>query len=292
MKKLIYLLLSLLVFTGCREKLIDTTDLNIPERLVVGCFISPQDDTLYATVTLSRALYGQSIFDEWQHPKVNNATVTIRSGGNSAVFSYNTDLQRYILPATAMPIVAGQTYTLEVTTPDGKRVDAQCTVPSATNLQFEAFGNIVAPQPGGDTWGRSINVDFRWQGQPDKNRFYRLNYAQILEEGAFRGEYWQNAYLGATQFYADTERENKRFRVFERVGLVFVGGDGYRLRIKGVLQELDENSYRYFTSVSKQLQVGADGFSEPVVIFTNINNGLGCFGASYQYTVLSDTLAF
>lgn len=292
MKKLAHLLLSFLVLTSCREKLIDTTDLNIPERLVVGCFISPQDDTLYATVTLSRPLYGQSIFDEWQHPKVTNATVTIRSGGNSAVFSYNVDLQRYILPATAMPIVAGQTYTLEVTTPDGKRVDAQCTVPSPTNLQFEVLGNIVAPQPGGDTWGRSIDADFRWQGQPDKNRFYRLNYAQILEEGAFRGEYWQNAYLGATQFYADTERENKRFRVFERVGLVFVGGDGYRLRLKGVLQELDENSYRYFSSVSKQLQVGADGFSEPVVIFSNVNNGLGCFGASYQYTVLSDTLAF
>ncbi|MBA4303314.1 MAG: hypothetical protein C0424_03705 [Sphingobacteriaceae bacterium] len=292
MKKLAYLLFSLLVFTGCREKLIDTTDLNIPERLVVGCFISPQDDTLYATVTLSRPLYGQSIFDDWQHPKVTNATVTIRSAnGNSAVFSYNVDLQRYLLPASAMPIVAGQTYTLEVTTPDGKRADAQCTVPTPANFQFEVLGSLVPPT-NNDPFSRALNVDFRWQGQPDKNRFYRLNYAQILESGTWAGEYWQNTFLGSNQFYADTERENKRFRVFERISLVFTTTDGYGLRIKGVLQELDENSYRYFTSVSKQLEVGADGFSEPVVIFSNVNNGLGCFGASYQYTLLSDTLAF
>lgn len=292
MKKLAYLLLSLLVFTGCREKLIDTTDLNIPERLVLGCFISPQDDTLYATVTLSRPLYGQSIFDDWQHPKVTNATVTIRSAdGTSAVFGYNVDLQRYFLPATAMPIVAGQTYILEVTTPDGKRADAQCTVPTPANFQFEVLGSLVPPA-NNDPFSRALNVDFRWQGLPDKNRFYRLNYAQILESGPWAGEYWQNSYLGATQFYADTERENKRFRVFERISLVFTTTDGYGLRIKGVLQELDENSYRYFTSVSKQLEVGADGFSEPVVIFSNVNNGLGCFGASYQYTLLSDTLAF
>lgn len=292
MKKLAYLLFSLLVFTGCREKLIDTTDLNIPERLVVGCFISPQDDTLYATVTLSRPLYGQSIFDDWQHPKVTNATVTIRAAdGTSAVFSYNMDFQRYFLPATAMPIVAGQTYTLEVSTPDGKRVDAQCTVPSPANFQFEVLGSLVPPT-NNDPFSRSLNVDLRWQGLPDKNRFYRLNYAQLLENGSWAGEYWQNTFLGANQFYADTERENKRFRVFERISLVFTTTDGNGLRIKGVLQELDENSYRYFTSVSKQLEVGADGFSEPVVIFSNINNGIGCFGASYQYTVLSDTLAF
>jgi len=291
MKKWTYLLFSVLVFSGCREKLIDTTDLNIPERLVVGCFISPQDDTLQATVTLSRPLYGQSIFNEWQHPKVSNATVTIRSGGNSAVFSYNATLEKYVLPATAMPIIAGQTYTLEVSTPDGKRVDAQCTVPSPANFQFEVLGSLVAPA-NNEPFSRALNVDFRWQGLPDKNRFYRLNYAQLLENGMFAGEYWQNTYLGATQFYADTERENKRFRVFERISLVFTTSDGNGLRIKGVLQELDENSYRYFSSMSKQLQVGADGFSEPVVIFTNVNNGLGCFGASYQYTVLSDTLAF
>lgn len=291
MKKWTYLFFSVLVFSGCREKLIDTTDLNIPERLVVGCFISPQDDTLQATVTLSRPLYGQSIFNEWQHPKVSNATVTIRSGGNSAVFSYNATLEKYVLPATAMPIIAGQTYTLEVSTPDGKRVDAQCTVPSPANFQFEVLGSLVAPA-NNEPFSRALNVDFRWQGLPDKNRFYRLNYAQLLENGMFAGEYWQNTYLSATQFYADTERENKRFRVFERISLVFTTSDGNGLRIKGVLQELDENSYRYFSSMSKQLQVGADGFSEPVVIFTNVNNGLGCFGASYQYTVLSDTLAF
>lgn len=291
MKKLAYLLLSLLAFTGCREKLIDTTDLNIPERLVVGCFISPQDDTVYATVSLTRPLYGQSIFDEWQFQKVNNATVIIRSNGNSAVFSYNADLQRYFLPATAMPIVGGQTYTLEVSTPDGKRVDAQCTVPGPANFQFEVLGSMVPPS-NNNPFSRAANVDFRWQGLPDKNRFYRLNYAQLLENGSWAGEYWQNTFLGSNQFYADTERENKRFRVFERISLVFTTTDGNGLRIKGVLQELDENSYRYFTSVSKQLEVGADGFSEPVVIFSNINNGLGCFGASYQYTLLSDTLAF
>lgn len=286
MKKLFPYLLLLLASTACRETVISTADINIPEKLVVGCFISPQDDTLYATVTLSKPLYKRNR-NQYEFETVTNATVQISDGSSNATFTYNSDLDRFVLPAASFAIQPGTTYQLEVSTPDGKRTKASTTVPVAQDFNFTLQLNSTATNPEES----SYMMDARWQGVPGPERFYRFIYGikTTYDFGDF--EEWPNSdEWNQMQFFSDAEQENRQFRFRE---IVYLGwrrpGTTSQSRVTGLLQELDVHSYRYFTSLAAQITTGG-GFSEPVVVYSNIEDGLGCFGSHYQYKIQRDSL--
>jgi hypothetical protein len=288
MKKLLPLLLLLVVITACRETVISTAKINIPEKLVVGCFINPQDDTLYATVTLSKPLYKRNN-NPFDFDIINNATVQISDGNNSTNFTFNSDLERYILPAASFNIVAGSTYTLTVSTPDGKRVIASTTVPTVQNFNYSF---TVTPQEPLNEFEKRALLEARWQGVAGPDRFYRFNYGVKTSSELFVDEYWPNSdeWNGA-QFYSDAQQENRLFRFRENIYLGWVGepGNETTTSLTGLLQELDVHSFRYFRSLAAQLNTSG-GFSEPVVVYSNVEGGLGCFGSSFEYEIQRDSL--
>jgi hypothetical protein len=286
MKKLFPILFLLLANTACRETVISTADINIPEKLVVGCFINPQDDTLYATVTLSKPLYKRNS-NQYDFETVTNASVQISDGSTSATFTYNSDLGRYLLPRVSFNIQAGRSYQLEVSTPDGKRVKASTTVPELQNFNFtlqltNATTNAEESQ---------YLMDARWQGVPGPERHYRFIYGIRTISNWDDYEYWPNAdEWNPSQYFSDLTQENRNYRFRETV----YGGwrspfDSTQISLTAVLQELDVHSYRYFTSLAAQLNT-TGGFSEPVVVYSNIENGLGCFGSHFQYKIQRDSL--
>lgn len=286
MKKSFFFLL-LLASTACRETVISTADINIPVKLVVGCFISPQTDTLTASVTLSKPLYTRTNTDTFEN--VTNANVQITDGSQTAVFSYDSNRALYFLPSSQFDIAPGLTYSLVVTTPDGKRATATCTVPTAKNLNFSLTAS-EAPNSV-DEWGNYGQVEARWTAPGDVERFYRFNYALVTELTNTTEVSWQNtAPFYNTQFLRDSESTNGLFRFRETFYLGFQDPwSSSTQRVEGLLQELDRNSYFYFSSLANQLNT-AGGFGEPTVIYTNVEGGLGCFGAHYEYRLLSDTL--
>jgi hypothetical protein len=56
-------------------------------------------------------------------------------------------------------------------------------------------------------------------------------------------------------------------------------------RLDGYLLNVDENYYRYHDGVARQDEVRDNPFAEPVPIPTNIQGGLGCFGAYNRSTL-------
>jgi hypothetical protein len=48
------------------------------------------------------------------------------------------------------------------------------------------------------------------------------------------------------------------------------------------LKEITEDLYRYYYSYEEHLYAKDDPFSEPVTVFSNVNNGLGIVGAFAQ----------
>jgi len=288
MKKLFPLLCLLLAGSACRETLVSTADLNIPVKLVVGCFINPQDDTLYATVTLSKPLYKRNNNPN-EFESVTNATVQISNGSNTANFTFNNNLQQYILPTADFSIAAGSTYNLTVSTPDGKRVTSSTTVPASQNFNHTVTITPIVPV---DENGRRALLDARWQGVPGPDRYYRFIYGIRTHGGFFENEYWPNSDAWNTaQFFSDAQQENRLFRFRENIYLGWAGepGNETTTAVTALLQELDVHSYRYFTSVAAQLNT-IGGFSEPVVIYSNIEAGLGCFGSNFQYKNERDSL--
>lgn len=289
MKKLLLPLFGLLIASSaCRETVISTADINIPVKLVVGCFINPHDDTLYATITLSKPLYKPNN-SPFEFDIVNNATVQISNGSNTANFVFNSDLQKYQLAASDITITPGSSYTLTVSTPDGKRVTASTVVPAAQNFNFSL---AITPETSVDEFDRRALLDARWQGVPGPDRYYRFIYGIKTSNEFFIDEYWPNSdSWNGTQFYSDAQQENRLYRFRETIYLGWLGepGNETTTSVTGLLQELDVHSFRYFSSLAAQLTTGG-GFSEPVVVYSNVEGGLGCFGSNYQYKIQRDSL--
>lgn len=294
MKKYILTLLTLglLAFTSCRETVISTADIKIPERLVLGCFISPQDDTINASLSLSRPLYGRRVDNwDWQFEMVTNATLRLSDGSNTVTLSYNAANEVYQIPTSSLPIVGGKTYTLTAETPDGKRIKASCTVPSAQNFN----ARIQATSTNNSSnWDWRIRYTASWDRLPGPQRFFRLNPGYNYSNSSFNNEWFSYSTaenLFEPQFYSDNDLVNGQFLVRQELFPGWGGPGTTRYALNGMLQELDEHSFRYLSSLRAQYLSGTGGFSEPVVVYSNVENGIGCFGASYKYQITGDTLS-
>src|SRR5688572_12054191 len=118
-KTYLLILFVLPLFYSCTK---DATGIKLPEtdpKLVVGCFISPDDPEIIATVAQSNPIFGSG------HNNKNTITlpeaeVKISDGVNTATLPYDDVTERFRISTSALPIVAGKTYTINVTAPNVK----------------------------------------------------------------------------------------------------------------------------------------------------------------------------
>lgn len=286
------MMMGSIALTGCRETVISTADIKIPEKLVLGCFISPQDDTIRATLTLSRPIYGRrgNAWD-WEFDQVTNAVVRLTDGTNTATLVYNSTEEAYILPAAALPIVAGGRYTMTVEAPDGKRVRASCTVPATQNYapQIQTTG-VGSTQ----RWDWRIRITANWQRLPGEQRYFSFSPGYYIHNPSFGSDWVENSWSDnffSMKFYSDQDLVNGQFQHREELYPSSIGPGLNKYAMYGSLKELDVHSYRYLSSLQAQYQSGTGGFAEPIVVYSNVEDGIGCFGATNTYVVRGDTLS-
>ena len=286
MNKLIYLLFVLgFAMSSCQETLITNVQIDEDPKLVVGCFINPNDSVIKATLSESRLLYRPNS-QEWG-AQISDATVVISNGSIEKPLVWSgsgvAGVGAYYLPTSEMPIVPGQTYTLRVTHPDGRVVIGTTTVPAVQNFTPSVSAALVTRQN-----EDFIIVNASWRGQASQVRYYRFNYGITSISGPNQNFYFMNNdFSNTTQYLTDRDAADKLMTFREENYYWNQSGSGDR--VIGQLQELDENSYFYLTSLAGQGY--NDGpFSEPAPIISNIEGGLGCFGSSYSYVVFSDSI--
>jgi hypothetical protein len=75
-------LASIFFFTSCKSLV---TDIDIPynDRLVVQCFISPQDTLLEVSVTQTAPVIGEVLDGAERYPNILNANVVLSDGQKS-----------------------------------------------------------------------------------------------------------------------------------------------------------------------------------------------------------------
>lgn len=284
MKKLIYLLFVLgFGMSSCQETLITNVELDEDPKLVVGCFLNPNDSVIKATLSESRLLYRTSS-QEWGE-QIANATVIISNGSQEKQLVWSgSGVQGnggYFLSASEMPIVPGQTYTLRVTHPDGRVVMASTTVPAVRNFAPSVSAALVTRQN-----EDFIIVNAAWRGQTGQTRYYRFNYGISSISSPNQSVYFMNSdFSNTAQYLTDRDAPDKLMTFREESYFWNQPGGGKRLQAQ--LQELDEHSYFYLSSLAGQ-GYNEGPFSEPAPIISNIQGGLGCFGSSYSYLVFSD----
>lgn len=267
---LIYSLVSLclMICASCEKVVTDVDIPDTPSKLVVFAFISPEDTLISIKVGQSAPVYGERITTR----DISNATVVMSSGGTSVTAIQNMGFNGYTIPASALPIVAGGTYKLDVSTPDGRRVTATCTVPTAP-VVIDAAEYLKRPSPD-NPGSNEYRLLCKWADQPGVKNYYRLDVNMV---GAFVSDNdtifrYSEMQKGVTDDAgADGQQQSL---LFDQVDF-YDNSDNYALEY--TLLVTDKGYYDYHESRFRY--TGDDPFSEPVIVKSNIEGGLGCFGA-------------
>lgn len=296
-KYILLILLLIILLPACEDFFlteVDNVDLpGFKPQLVVNAYISPQDTVIRVWVTRS-APHVQNPQD--YVPVGADASVFIAKKGESFVQLHYDESRSFVIDAEDFPIESDTYYLLQVETPRGEYVEAECYVPGFETVEM----NISAPVSSTSNWGEQQNTVV-WQvsitDEADK-LYYRtggyLRPYQILSDGdslhilaggihdiylekgdeffpdnagskyAFRGNYYNNFYY--TSYPGDPNYYE--MEVVERIDSVYI-----------YIMKTDYHYYQFHSSVENYYYHDDDSpFSENVHIYSNIKGGLGAFG--------------
>ena len=291
-------------FMGCDSlrNEVDPSQLALDSaKLVVTGFLSPQDVVLAVKLSRSKTVVGDSLGQSITNNSVTNATVTLTDGNRSVPLLYNNSLfpgdsarPYYSASAKTLPIVAGHTYTLTVTIPNGQRASSICTIPAPVKPIGITFDSLT------ETRTRRFYVRTIWQDPAKQTNFYQLG-------GTFR--YITNCSTCQAEEMNLLSFDDDNRGLFSDVGMegtvmggisrAYLNGSNatgnqqatFTNRYKNAsvvvnLMTVDESYYRYRQAVIKQGRVRNNPFAEPVLIPSNIEGGVGCF-AGYNNSTLT-----
>ncbi len=301
MKALAFAAISMFALTGCQQSLreeVTPQALAGADKLIVTGFISPQDTTLSVSVTRSQAIAESGTL---LGSAVTDASVTLSDGGTSVVLRFNAKRGRYEADAKKWPVLSGHRYSLDVQTPDGQRVSGSCTVPQPVALRNVRLDSSVAADGSKRFFAR-----YTWQDAPDGKGQFQTAGTFVFVKGcaACRAEAVLAQQLesvpvsfgSSTHLSAWVAGETTGGTTLETKGTLTTtepqgsfGGTYQRATVKATLLHVEEVYARYHQAVEKATSTEATPFSEPVLIPTNLEGGLGCFSA-YTRTSLTVTL--
>jgi hypothetical protein len=268
MKKLLYILpLFSLAFFSCEQD----ANVDVPEvdpQLVINCFITPQDSFIRAAISTSAPVFNSNI----AHGPVTDATVTLYGNSSSVTLVYNATTQWYEVAASSFPILPGNEYHIVVSTPSGLNADAYATVPANPPVNF---AGTVTESVVNNGWGDEIESRFEYSiddqaGQADFYRLvpYQVVYSTWSVDTSLNRVGWE---LFSDE-NADGAHLTRNFTsYFYSSGDSLIAHDYWLLHC-------NYDYYRFHRSIENYS--GDNPFAEPTLIYDNVNNGLGIFGAA------------
>ena len=294
-----------IALSSCESLVTTLPDDKLPKtesKLVVQSFISPQATATVVVVTESEPLFSTSNSGV---SVIKNALVKISDGSKEAVIPFDSLSNLYSIAKERFTIVAGKTYS--VTVSDGKRnVSATCKVPASLASMTDYAIDTIS-QNNGFTNDTILNLKMKWQDIPSEVNYYRVRASANIEysvrEVDNAGAWTERRVRNRINFrWEDTIGRNDFQSDANLDGAIFTSPSGRitlpsaslytdpktnstktfypRNKIINVIMEVsnsDEAYYKYHRSLETS---GNDNpFTEPSLVFTNVNNGLGCFAA-------------
>ncbi len=290
LKLFIALIISQLAIVSCKSLVKEIDPSILPQtdsKLVVACFISPQDTVLSAKVTETKILIGSTgdIKDD-----ITNASVSLSNGTKTVPLVYNKSLGYYRALPAQLPILAGNTYFITVSTPDGRKVNATTSVPSNIAIKEVKIDSAKTTdiQRGTAATNTEYTVKVIWLDRAGEANFYRgisiFDFLyQLPDPKNAKNTILMPVYSVVDLRTIDDKGTDGQLislsRTFQLNNIANPQGVQKGLNnIKVGLFQTDISYYNYHTSLRKQRE-NNNPFAEPVLLFTNINGGFGCFGA-------------
>lgn len=281
MKKIfnIILIISAFFITACETD----ADIEIPSqepKYVLSSFINVNDDEQLFSLTLSDPIFDGVKYDN--SSQVTNAIIKISDGTKTVKLYYNANLYSYVLSKDSMLIESDRTYTVNLSH-DGKTINTNfrtVTNSPITNIDIK-IDSIVE----GDEFGSNLITYYaytKWQDVAGEKNYYCLTFNGLVITpmgdtiSDTYSDIYNNVYVSDEGF--DGQMMNATVETYPGYFAEFNSGYvGFQISVSKV----DEHYFKYFKSL--QNYGGDDPFSEPSLIYSNINNGLGVIGSYKPY---------
>lgn len=247
---------------------------------------------------------------------LTTATVTISDGEATARLSYQKLNEVYELSTKDFPVRAGGTYTLTVSE-GGKTARATCTIPMRqvpiksfrldSTETDNSFGNVGKN-------GKKLAIDFTWDDPTGEPNYYRVNVYEVLDVPSFiynpaDTTFTETRRIVTNYFRIDRQNFRSTFQNDKNIdGTTFSSPlfehpsslDNYntiltvngkvtkpsrgpeRIGVYLLLNNTDQPYFDFHRSLERYQN--DNPFTEPSLLYTNVEGGLGAFGG-YNQTV-------
>lgn len=265
---LVFFLTIALGFSSCTND----AEVEVPtedKKLAISCFISPSDAMIRCLVGHSLPIYGTNEFD---FPIVTDAEVVISNGEVSASLVYDEASQYYLLDQTLMPIEAGRTYTLRVSSAEFGVATSSTTIPAVAAVPQEATATL-------DVQDNSFGFNYRYANklawldpQPSLFNYYQVSARMYGVANGSPTEIEMGLEL-INDGSLDDGKIISRSDLFHSDSLA---------EAVVVFKLLTCNKDYYEFHRTAYSQGNNSPFTEPVIMYDNVENGFGCFGGYLQ----------
>ena len=288
MKKIIHFI-TLLAFALCLGSCVETLsmkDIGIKPKLVLYCFLSPQYDTISVSLSNSQPLFSSNR----GIAAIKNAVVEISNNNLHWVqIPYDKNSQHYLLLQSQFPIIEGKTYYIRASAPDYESISASCTVPFWREIDLKPEVELVLTPR--DYPYSAIDLSLSWKDYPNEENYYALmNYSFTdFSYDDYFNKSFQMDYLRGENYevvISDEGKNGKKMKVFmESTSIASLSEfEDYCSQYDSVyiiFIQADKNAFLYENSADAAM--GMDELSifmlEPALIYNNIKDGYGIFGA-------------
>lgn len=276
---LLFLFATMLFLSACSEDFFEqTVEIDLPEhipQLAITSQMAASDSAVWLYLTQS-----QGILENGQPDYIEDATVELFKNGELWQTLPYVDDRFY---ANELNEAIGQepaTYQFRVSATGFPDLEASQVMPSAVpiiNATYEPEGALDLDGERVD----EINIEFEDIGGED-------NYYQISVY--VESEFWSNNVyltpldpiaeeLSGKQFLKDDSFDGKKYTW--RVGMYpYELSPGEDQEIVVRLQSISRDKYFYERSVSLASEANDNPFAEPVIVYSNVTDGLGVFSLS------------
>ena len=271
----IFLLFISLFFASCSDDGFlsveeDIANIPVSNAPTITAFLCPQDTVHKISISHTRPVVGKNTYPEWSK-NVGKAivtlsngeqTVTLKSGGNSSGY--------FSIKAKDFKVEAGKTYTLNVTTYDGQKAEATCTIPlNRVDLKRVDTKEVT------DAKYQEKKYLITWQDIPNEQNYYAV-YVATKEV--------RRTYTYVSQEYSEqtiSDQGNEGGKMITKKNFYMTGRQNftngeYRATEIQILNT-DINFYRYHKDLEILTISGDNPLVEPINIYSNIKGGFGVF---------------
>ncbi len=266
MKKLVLFSALVFFFAACEK----TSDIEVPPNPPMMAVFGFVEEGSMVVIRLEEVVpvFGKTKRDP---VPVSGALVVIREGTNYDTLTESQGNPGMYGGFNMVFGKAGKFYELEVKKAGFPDLKASCRVPDfVPNSVTHSYVAVPDPQEFSDSARR---IGYTWADRPGSADFYRVSAV-----ARFNGMNEANVQF-VDQNISDDSKDGKD--IFTGLGSFWLERSGTpvtSLEVTFELIVLDEHAFKYMRTFDAAYYNDGNPFAEPVIMYTNIQGGIGVFG--------------